>query len=80
MYIFVHVNNHLQIKFTRYYLVQNLFNNTCTLHIFLLNNISDLDLCVNTLTKSITTVYSGNKMNESILLPSQSVRANHKQV
>lgn len=37
----VHVNNHLQIEFTKYYLVQNLFNNTCLLHVFLLNHVLD---------------------------------------
>lgn len=35
----VHVNHHLQIEFTKYYLVQNLFNNTCLLHVFLLNHV-----------------------------------------
>lgn len=40
--MYVHVIINLQIKFTEYYLVQNLFNNISTLHVFFLNHISDI--------------------------------------
>ena len=32
-----HVNNHLQIELTKYHLLQDLFNYTCTIHVYFLN-------------------------------------------